>query len=217
MGVESEFDRKLREAERAVYLRQFQQVWGQDGVFEVNAEEAQVMGLVDTLKAEGWTPTPNQDGTFEVLKGHYRTSCQVLRKEPATETKEARIVCQLYVEEVLEGTHVDTTVPLEKRRRFFSYYNLDADGLKKLLNDTFTAGVTLDTTSDEALEASFANAIGQPVYVRAWGWTPDKDRQGNLIPESERQARQQFVIKSQTAALKDVAKGTKKKAGDTPF
>lgn len=175
------------------------------------------MGLTEGLKQEGWTPTPNQDGVFEILKGHYRTSLQVLRPEAATEKREKRIAMQLFVEEVLEGTHVDLTVPMEKRRRFFSQYPYTAEGLKKLLNDLFTAGIVLETTSDEALEASFIQAIGKPMYVRAWGWTPAQQRDGTPIPESEREARQQFVIKTQVAAEKDVAKGTKKKGSESPF
>ena len=158
------------------------------------------MGLTDVLMASGYQPEANTDEAFETLTGQYRCHCSQLRSEPADQRHSERWAAQYLIDEVIDGTVVDTTVSNEKRRRFFKSYSKteDAQGLKSMLNDLFTMGVTLDTSSDKALEASLINAIGKEAFIRSWGWTPKTARDGTPIPEAEWRTLQQFVIKRKT-------------------
>ncbi len=173
-------------------LQLVEQVFGRV-TLELTEEDA--MGVTDSLREAGYVPEVNQDQAFETLIGQYQCYCSVLRPETGKDGRPDTWAAQWLIEKVLEGTHVDTDVAPDKRRRFFKRYQKDADGLKKMLNDFFTMGVTLDQASDVALEASFTEAIGKTAFLRAWGWTPDKTVSGASIPEHERKAFQQFVIK----------------------
>ena len=174
------------------------------------------MGLVDDLKAAGYKPEVNSGADFEPLNGVYETVCRVLRTEPGKDGREDQWMIQLYITRVFKGTHVDTQVEEAKRRRLTRWYSKDTDGLKRLVNDCFTAGVTLSLESDEAVEASFEKAIGVTFFVRAWSSTPTKDKEGNVVPEQERRTFQNFVVLTEKDAEKAASK-VAKKAGVAPF
>lgn len=203
----------LTEVEARAVVAQVHQVFG-EGVDEAEEDE---MGLVDTLVQSGFQPEVNQDSQFEVLAGQYRCSWMVLRPEAEDTAKNrpARWAAQFVIEEALEGTHVNIDLAPEKRRRFFKSYTKDADGAKKLLNDLFTVGVELDTSSDEAFEASFDRAIGKPVFIRSWGWTPEQTRDGQAIPVAQRRTMQQLVIKREQDVK--IKQGAAAAGGPTPF
>lgn len=157
------------------------------------------MGLMDSLKSAGFKFQANTDDEFEALVGQYRAVCTALRPEVSKDTGEKnRYYAEWTVQDTLDGTFGNN----RKFRKSYWLTNKDGspnkDDITELLNDFYTCGVQLDTSSDEALEASFDQAIGSEAYIRGWGWTPEKDRQGNLIPEGERKTLQQFVIKKKT-------------------
>ena len=167
------------------------------------------MGITDSLRSAGFKPEANTDGEWEVLKGQYKCEWVTLRKEEARDTVGARYLAEFKAKDTIDGILARPSMYPHFRR---SYFLDNTEDIKKLLNDAFTAGVALDTSSDEAFEASFANAIGKDVYVRGWGWTPEKDRSGNVLPEGERRTLQQFVVKQEKNA-----KPRKAKAGVVPF
>ena len=109
----------------------------------------------------------------------------------------------MQVTEVIEGDKANNRY-LTKR-----YQNTN-EGIKKVFNDLFTAGISFEQGSREAFDSSLGNAIDKQVRVRAWVWTPDKDMSGNPIPEDERVARQQFKI------VKDFS-NKKQKTSEVPF
>jgi hypothetical protein len=159
------------------------------------------MGVVDSLKAGGWKPTANEDGEFKPLKGTYACAIITLRPEVDEKNGNAKYYqLELKPAEVLEGDEFGEKFTFRKR----VYYDGEkaAKNVGDLLDDLFTAGVELDTTSDEAMEASFEKAIGQTAYVRAWGWKPTKDMKGNDIPEADQKARQMWVIQQASVAKK---------------
>ena len=159
--------------------------------------------------------TPELNDGFEVLEGTYRL---VVKQEEKAETGFVtgtfkngdpfeRFQITADVTDVLTGTG-------NPGRRFWLRYNLDEKGLKKLVDDLFTANLleTVDRTSVETLKATVPNLAGKTFYYRAWAWTPDKDIQGNPIPEEQRVARQQGAVKSEKALKKLLAK-----ANESPF
>jgi hypothetical protein len=79
------------------------------------------------------------------------------------------------------------------------------------MNDLFTAGIDFDKGSREAFDLSLTNAIDKQMRLRAWAWSPDKTRTGELIAEEDRVAMQQMKI------VKEFKGKGKKLTGDVPF
>lgn len=159
------------------------------------------MGIVDSLKASGWKPTANEDGEFKPLKGTYACSIMTLRPEKDEKNGNAKFYqLELKPVEVLEGDEFGEKFTF--RKRVYVDGEKATKNLQDLLDDLFTAGIELDTASDEAMEASFEKAIGHTAYVRAWGWTPDKDIKGNVVPEADRKSRQMWVVQKAGVAEK---------------
>ena len=75
------------------------------------------------------------------------------------------------------------------------YNASEADGMIQFDDDCKTIGIELDKTSDEAFEASFANAENKLAYVRAWQYDR-KDGSGK---------NQSFAIKSKKLITPELA------------
>lgn len=160
------------------------------------------MGMDDVLKA--YTPVENVDDSgFEILKGTYKTAVSKLLLESNKEYGD-RYQLELIVNEVVEGNGTPG-------RKFWKRYKADDEGLKKLLNDLFTAGIEVPKASVEEFNNSLNVALDKDVTVRAWGWTPEKDVKGEEIPVDERVTRQQFKIVNAKKAK------TAKKDAKVPF
>lgn len=160
------------------------------------------MGLEDVLS--GYKPEENRDSEgFDILKGTYLCAVTKLALDKHEQYGD-RYQLELTVNEVQDGNG-------NPGRKFWKRYKKDEDGMKKLLNDMFTAGIDLDKGSVDAFEGSFQNALDKDVLVRAWGWTPKKDRDNNDIPEDEQIEQQSFRIVNKKKAK------TKKKTATTPF
>jgi hypothetical protein len=147
------------------------------------------------------------DGDFKPLKGSY--ICRVAKLTHnigvSTTTNEPYdfYAMNLQVTEVVSG---DKGVNRYLNKR---YQNTN-EGIKKLMNDLFTAGIEFDKGSREAFDLSLTNAIDKQIRVRAWSWSPEKTRTGETIPEDERTAIQQMKI------VKDFS-GKKVKSSEVPF
>lgn len=167
--------------------------------------------VMDFLK--GFKPQINEDGSgFTVIEGVCVTKVNYLRPEKNKDGVVDRYRRELEVVDVLSGNGTPG------RKLWTTFYQDNEDSVKKLVNDCFTSGITLDLSSKAAMEASFEDAIGKKVYVRCWAWTPDKAKDGTIIPEQDREPRQQFIVKTEKAAMTDAKrKPSTKKSSTVPF
>lgn len=155
-----------------------------------------------------YTPEEVKDeGEFKPLKGSYICRCTKLTHNigVSTTTNEPYdfYALNMQITEVVSG---DKGV----NRYFNKRYQNTNEGLKKLFNDLFTAGIDFDKSSREAFDLSLTNAIDKQLRVRAWSWSPEKTRTGEFIPEEERTAIQQLKV------VKDFS-NKKSKPTDLPF
>ena len=189
------------------WIREIEEVFGE---VEIVTEE-DVMGLNEFLGAL----KPELNDGFEVLEGVYR--CVVKNEEKAETGFTSGFFKNGDPYERLQMT-VDVTDVLSGNgnpgRRLWMRYNLDEKGLTKLVNDLFTANLLegINRTSVEGLKETLPNVAGKTLYVRAWGWTPEKDRDGTLLPEEQRRTVQQYAVKSEKSLKKVLAQ-----TSATPF
>jgi hypothetical protein len=153
--------------------------------------------ILKTMHEAGFKPTTNTD-ELPVLKGRYRAEWATLKPLIDKKTQDAvgysagwRIV------ETLEGDEgVGRFLNKSYRLRGTTFKGApitteDATkALTALRNDAFTAGVPLDWTSTEALEASFESVIGTTCWVKAYHFPsadePDrKVQQVKILTEAE--------------------------------
>ena len=149
------------------------------------------MGLDDFLK--GLKPQSNDE--FEVLTGHYQTVLVGLDPEVNQFNQQEQWSLALQVTQVLDGNGAPGRW-LRKR------YAKTEKGMRALVNDLFTAGLRVNMNSTSEMEASFEPLLQSVMNVRAWGWTPEADFNGNPLPEAERVTRQQFAFVSEKRVKK---------------
>jgi len=138
------------------------------------------MGILDLIG--GYQPQPNADDSFEPLKGKYEIVVDKLEVGKNREGEYDRYKMVLKVTKTLSGDKG------ENRLFFKTYMKDNAERIKEMLNDLFTMGVNFNTkvASDEEFEGQFAFAVGAKGYVNAYHFKPEKDMQGNVIPEGDR-------------------------------
>ena len=147
------------------------------------------------------------EGDFKPLKGSYIVRVAKLTHNIGVSTKDNTpydfYSLNMQITETIDGDKGNNRY-LNKR-----YQNTN-EKLKALMNDLFTAGIAFENGSREAFDLSLVNAIDKQVRLRAWVWTPEKDRSGNIIPEEDRTPLQQMRI------VKDFKKGALKST-ELPF
>ena len=148
------------------------------------------------------------EGDFKPIKGSYITRVSRLTHNIGVSTRDSSpydfYSLNVQVTETVDGDKGDNRY-LTKR------YQNTPEGVKKLMNDLFTAGIDFDKGSREAFDLSLSNAIDKQIRLRAWAWSPDKTMAGVPIPEDERTAIQQMKIVNEF-------KGAKKSSGGSvPF
>jgi hypothetical protein len=163
------------------------------------------MGLFDYLG--GYKPTVDESGGFDVLKGDYKVRIDSLRAEKNQQGEFDRYKIQVTIVEVIKGNGNTG------RKLWATWYKDNDASMKKMANQLFTAGIDLDmsgdaATFDQKFENSFENAIGKEATIQAYGWTPDKDMQGNPIAEADRVERQQWVFRGVKKGAKKTAKSS---------
>lgn len=157
------------------------------------------MGLNEFLG--GYKPTENEDTQgFDILKGTYDCAVTKLVLEDS-EKYGLRYQMELTVNEVLEGNGA-------QGRKFWIRYNQDEKGIKRMLDDLFTAAVEIPYQTLDLLNDNLGLALDKVVKVRAWGWTPDKNRDGTPIEEGDRQTFQQVKVVNPAKAKKKVGAAT---------
>ena len=155
-------------------------------------------GLIDA----GFTPVEVEDKSdFQPITGKYicridSAGRQTGKSERTGNDYDFRTI-SLQVAEIVDGD--------KATNRFLKLnYNPDVDGVKKLLNDLFTAGINLGVSSDKELDEALPMLTDKTMNIRAWVWTPDKTRDGQPIAAEDRKAIQQIRI------VKDFSKSKKK-------
>ena len=169
--------------------------------------------MEDVLKSlvdAGFKPEIVEEGGFEAITGKY--ICRIDKAGRMTGISEKSgngydfRTISLQVSEILDGD--------KATNRFLKLsYNPDANGTKRLLNDLFTAGIEITAKSDAELDEFLPTLTDKTMNIRAWVWTPEKDRDGNPIPEELRVPRQMLKV------VKEFKSKGKSKSKDTniPF
>ena len=139
-----------------------------------------------------YQPEEIKDEEFKPIKGKYVARVARLTHNIglSTTTNEPYDFYSLNIQitETIEGDRGNNRY-LSKR------FQNNLDSIKKLCNALFTAGIPFDNTGvREAFDLSLTNAIDKTINIRAYIWTPEKDRAGNLIPEEDRTPLQMFNI-----------------------
>jgi len=130
----------------------------------------------------GYKPQKVQDG-FDIIKATVNCGFEYCRFE---ETKDG--VRYLGYELIILG-------PDNIGRKLWKRFYLDNEGnMKKLADMVFTL-LAKEFSTEEDLALLLDEICECVVKVRAWGWTPDTDVDGNPIAENKQQARQQHIIK----------------------
>lgn len=131
---------------------------------------------------ENHKPQKVQDG-FDIIKATVNCGFEYARFEKTKDGQE-----YLGYELIVLGpTHIG--------RKLWKRFYLDNEGhMKKLANMIFTL-LAIEVKEKEDITNCLDELITKVVKVRAWGWTPTEDVDGNEIPENKREARQQHLVK----------------------
>ena len=165
------------------------------------------MSLSDKLKALGFKPELNLDGEWQPYNGTYKCSWKTLRADYDEKNQGAFVQAEWDIEETLAGDMKrDSKFPAFRRRYYFDWENPTDDQLENaqdLANDVFTAtGLEVDLGSQEAFRLSAQSVVGKEAYLRAWGFTFEKKKDGTPIPEDQRKTIQYFVVQKASVAQK---------------
>jgi len=147
--------------------------------------------ILKSLVDAGFKPEVVEDGGFEAITGKY--ICRIDRagrmtgiSDKTSNEYDFRTI-NLQVAEIIDGD--------KATNRFLKLvYNPDTEGTKRLMNDLFTAGIEITAKSDAELDEFLPTLTDKTMNIRAWVWTPDKDREGNPIAEESRVARQMLKV-----------------------
>ena len=146
---------------------------------------------------------------FEVLSGKYEVvvteaKFETVKFKSGDEVERYSIVNR--VTEVLEGNG-------SPNRLIRMRFKADEDGVTKLLNNVFTAGLLpyLKYRTEDELKASLGKLKDKTAYVKAWGWTPDETQEGKPIAEEERKTLQMSKYYDPEAKAEAKGKGKAKR------
>ena len=113
----------------------------------------------------GFTPETNKDKGFEPFKGIYIARIDKLERKQGTSEKSGKpydfYSATVQVVKKVKGDDAN-------KRLLFQSYDPDGAGIKKLADDLFTAGISVDTSSEKTFEASLEGAIDKLITVKAW-------------------------------------------------
>jgi hypothetical protein len=160
--------------------------------------------ILKSLIDAGYKPEIAEDDSFEAITGKYvcriDNAGRITGKSERTGNEYDFRSISIQVAEIIDGD--------KATNRFLKLtYNTDTEGTKRLLNDLFTSGIEITAKSDSELDEFLPTLKDKCLNIRAWVWTPEKDRDGNPIPEEQRKARQILkVVKSFKGKKSDSAK-----------
>lgn len=143
--------------------------WNKTNSWKITEQEVSVMEW-------GFKPETNVEvGGFAPIVGSYVARIDKLTRKQGTSEKSGKdydfYSINVQVVKTLKGD--------KGEKRFLSnIYNPDDEGVKKLANDLFTAGIDIDTSSEESFESSFEAAMDKLITIKAWkgkSWTKQGD------------------------------------------
>lgn len=147
--------------------------------------------ILESLRNAGFEPEVNKEDGFKPLTGKFvvriDTAGRIKGLSKKTQEPYDFYSVNTQVVEVIDG---DNAV-----NRFVKMtYNPDEEGTKKLLNDLFTSGITVEAKTEAELEEFLGTLKDKTMNLRCWVWTPDKDKAGNTIAEEDRKGFQQIKV-----------------------
>jgi len=168
--------------------------------------------IMKSLREEGFAPEETTENEFEPITGKYvcriDSVSHLQGKAKSTGSDYDFRAMNLQVVEVIEGD--------KATNRFIKIsYSSDTKGIKKLLNDLFTAGINVTAGSDAELDEFLMSLKDKTLNVRCWVWSPENDRNGNPIPSEARKSYQQTRVVKDAKAKKSESSTANK--ADTPF
>lgn len=158
---------------------------------------------------------PEKNTGKRILVGTYKAA---LVEVAAMEDKGygPSIMAKFKVAETLEGQDSNSQYP-----EFTDYYNTSPEkitskrnGLAKLINGLYSAGIDVDTSSDDKIMESLDNAKGAEVYISAYSKKPMHQVDGEWEVNEDADPKQAFTFITEKAA---VAKAKKAEGSAAPF
>ena len=156
--------------------------WNKHNSWKINEQEVQVMEW-------GFKLEKNVEvGGFLPIAGTYVARIDKLCRKTGTSEKTNKPYDFYSI-----NVQVVKTIKGDKgEKRFLSnIYNPEPEGIKKLADDMFTAGIDVNTTDEASFEGSFENAVDKLITIKAWkgkSWKKEgdqfvekKDESGNSI------------------------------------
>ena len=167
------------------------------------------MGVTDILKAGGFVPEKSTVGDKPILKGVYKVMFVEGKVNEPNQYGQS-YTAKFKVIETLCGTDSRSSFP-----EFTGFFAIDEanamsakKGIKKLLNGFCSVGVTINTSSDELMYASFDAQKGSAeLYVSGYKKKAMKqDGAGGWVENTEADAKQDFAFMTEKNAKKEAEK-----------
>lgn len=170
------------------------------------------MSITGALKAAGYTPEKSTIGDKPILKGVYKAMLTEVKLNEPNQYGQS-ISASFKITEKLSGN--DSRSQFPEFRGFYAVDEANAGsakkGIKKLLNGLFSAGHSVDTSSDEALMTSLQSLVGSAeVFVSAYKKRSMKQVDGEWVVNDEADAKQDFSYMTEKNAIKEAQKEIKK-------
>ena len=170
------------------------------------------MGMSDYLKAAGYKPAKSTGGDKPILKGVYK--CLFVDFENQPDGKFGpQLMAKFKVVERLSGSESRSTFP-----EFTGYYKADGEnaaslrsGVAKLFNGFFSVGLSIDSSTDEAITESLNKFKGSAeVYIKGYEKKPRKEVNGEWVDNPDGDIKQDFTFMTEKNAAKEAEKQIKK-------
>lgn len=126
------------------------------------------------LQESGFEPEIQEDDSdFKPVKGKYVCRIDSAGRMTGTSKKDGKPydfrTIKIQVAEIIDGD--------KATNRFLQLnYTADIDGMKRLLNDLFTAGIDVKVESEIELDELLLTLKDKTMNVRAWVWKDRKNR-----------------------------------------
>lgn len=172
------------------------------------------MGVSDILKQGGFKLEKSTAGDRPILKGVYKVMFVEGKLNEPNQYGQS-YTAKFKVTERLSGSETRSAFP-----EFVGFYAVDEanalsakKGIKKLLNGFFSVGITIDTSSDEAMFSSFDAQKGSAeLYVSGYKKRSMKkdDSTGEWVANEDAEAKQDFAFLTKANAEREAQKQIKK-------
>jgi len=134
--------------------------------------------IMASLKSAGYQPEVVEDSSFSAFKGSYICRIESCSRQKGLSKRDGKpydfISLSLQVAEVVSG---DPAI----NRYIKKNYNWEDKGVKKFLNDMFTAGLdAINASTDAELEMFLATLTDKLVNVSAWVGNEWTDKSGKV-------------------------------------